>query len=74
MNYETVFIETDYITLGQFIKLAGIIDTGGQAKDYLAGTTILVNGAEENRRGKKLYPDDVIQIDNGDSYIVARQQ
>lgn len=71
MNYETIFIETDYITLGQFIKLAGIIDTGGQAKDYLSEAEILVNGEKENRRGKKLYPKDVVQVDEEHSFIVA---
>lgn len=71
MNYETVFIETDYITLGQFIKLAGIIDTGGQAKDYLAEAEILVNGEKENRRGKKLYPKDIVQVDEENAFIVA---
>lgn len=72
MNYETIYIDTDYITLGQFMKLAGVIDTGGQAKDFLSEKTILVNGAEENRRGKKLYPDDVIQIEGENAYVVAR--
>ena len=72
LNYETIFIETEHITLGQFIKLAGIIDTGGQAKDFLTETTILVNGAEEKRRGKKLYPEDVVQVDEGNSFVVAR--
>ncbi|RKD22870.1 hypothetical protein BEP19_11570 [Ammoniphilus oxalaticus] len=72
MNYETVFIDTEYITLGQFIKLAGVIDTGGQAKDFLSETTVLVNGEKEDRRGKKLYAEDIVQVDAENAFVVAR--
>lgn len=72
MKVETVYIETDYITLGQFIKLVGMIDTGGQAKGFLAEADILVNGEAENRRGKKLYPNDQIEINGEHGFVVAR--
>ncbi|MBA1393778.1 RNA-binding protein, partial [Lactobacillus sp. XV13L] len=39
-----------------------IISTGGQAKWFLQENQVLVNGQEENRRGKKLYPGDVVQV------------
>ena len=51
-----------YITLGILLKIGKIISTGGEAKFYLASNTVLVNGEEENRRGRKLYHDDRIQI------------
>ena len=51
-----------FITLGILLKIAGIIDTGGQAKFFLAENTVLVNGEEENRRGRKLYHGDLIQV------------
>ena len=51
-----------FITLGVLLKITGIIDTGGQAKFFLAENTILVNGEEENRRGRKLYHGDLIQV------------
>ena len=51
-----------FITLGVLLKIAGIIDTGGQAKFFLAENTVLVNGEEENRRGRKLYHGDLIQV------------
>lgn len=58
-------ITTEYITLGQFLKLADIISTGGEAKLFLASDAlILVNGEEDRRRGRKLRPNDVIEIDN----------
>ena len=54
------------------LKITGIIDTGGMAKIYLANSPVLVNGEEENRRGRKLYPDDVIEAE-GKSYVIARR-
>ena len=52
-----------FITLGVLLKITGIIDTGGQAKFFLAENTVLVNGEEENRRGRKLYHGDLIQVE-----------
>ena len=56
--------DEEYITLGVLLKIAGIIDTGGQAKFFLNENAVLVNGEEENRRGRKLYHGDVIQVQN----------
>ena len=53
-----------FITLGILLKIAGIIDTGGQAKFFLSENTALVNGEEENRRGRKLYHGDNVQVQN----------
>ena len=53
-----------FITLGILLKIAGIIDTGGQAKYFLAENKVLVNGEEDNRRGRKLYHDDVVEVLN----------
>jgi S4 domain protein YaaA len=64
MSRETVTIRDEYITLGQFLKLAGVVDTGGQVKALLAEATILVNGEADNRRGRKLYPGDTVQVDD----------
>ena len=59
----------EYITLGVLLKIAGIIDTGGQAKFFLAENTVLVNGEEDNRRGRKLYHGDKIQT-QGQTFII----
>ena len=53
-----------FITLGVLLKITGVIDTGGQAKYFLAENKVLVNGEEDNRRGRKLYPGDVIEVAN----------
>ena len=53
-----------YITLGVLLKITGVIDTGGQAKFFLAENRVLVNGEDENRRGRKLYHGDKIETLN----------
>ena len=57
-----ISITTEYITLGQFLKFADIIHEGGEAKAFLAAHLVLVDGAEENRRGRKLRPGNQISI------------
>ena len=51
-----------YITLNVLLKLTNIISTGGEAKYFLANNEVLVNGILENRRGRKLYPGDVVEV------------
>ena len=64
-------ITTEYITLGQFLKFADIISNGGMAKAYLAETTVIVNGEEESRRGRKLRPGDEVHAEGMTFKIVA---
>ena len=59
---ETIKIETEYITLAQFLKIVGLIDTGGQAKYFLLENKLLLNNELESRRGKKVYQGDIIKI------------
>ena len=56
--------DEDFITLGVLLKITGVIDTGGQAKFFLSENVVLVNGMEENRRGRKLYHGDEIVVQN----------
>ncbi|EGK10169.1 S4 domain-containing protein YaaA [Kroppenstedtia eburnea] len=58
-----VTIQTDTITLGQLLKKLDILATGGQAKHFLSENRVLVNGVEEVRRGRKLYPQDRVEIE-----------
>ena len=50
-------LKTDYITLGQLLKIVDIISSGGQAKWFLQENDVLING-----RGRKLYPNDLVEI------------
>lgn len=52
----------DYITLQSLLKELGIIQSGGAIKGYLAETTVLFNGKDEKRRGKKIRLGDVVSI------------
>ena len=62
-------ISTPYITLVQLLKMTDWIDSGGQAKVAVKTLKIKVNGEKEDRRGRKLYPKDVIDIE-GKSYTI----
>lgn len=64
MDRTEIEIQETYITLGQFLKLASIISSGGMAKPFLEQMEVFVNEEPENRRGKKLYDGDQISIPN----------
>ena len=59
---ESLKIKTDYITLQQLLKIEDIISSGGEAKYFLANNEVYVNGEFENRRGRKLYPNDIVKV------------
>lgn len=69
-----ITINTAYITLGQFIKLANVFGSGGMIKNYIKDQGVLVNNELEHRRGRKLYPNDVIKLMDTDSYIVQQEK
>lgn len=69
---EKIQIETDYIQLGQLIKLLNVLDSGGMVKTFLQDQGVLVNSEPEHRRGRKLYPGDVIEMEGIGSYVVIR--
>lgn len=60
---QKVAITTEFIKLDQLLKYAGIAETGGHAKEMVAGGGILVNGERCLQRGKKLRPGDEITVD-----------
>lgn len=63
-------IKDEYITLGQFLKIANIISSGGEAKHFLNSNIILINEKNDNRRGRKLYKGDKLKI-SGVDYLVC---
>ncbi|WP_075983369.1 S4 domain-containing protein YaaA [Bacillus massilinigeriensis] len=65
-------IDTEYITMGQFLKLAEIIDSGGMAKWFLSEYEVYVNGEQDQRRGKKLRVGDVVEIHNFGKFLVTK--
>ena len=66
-----IVIDTDYITLGQFLKLADVIQSGGEAKSFLAQNEVKIDGISDNRRGRKLRGGEVLEI-LGQKYEIKR--
>jgi ribosome-associated protein len=50
------------IRLGQLLKVAGLVETGGEAKALLETAAVQVNGETETRRGRQLHPGDVVAV------------
>lgn len=65
-----VNIKTDYIKLGQFLKFEGIISNGSDAKVFLEQAKVLVNNEPEDRRGRKLYNNDIVSVNNIEYLII----
>lgn len=70
-TFQKVVITSEYITLGQLLKLTKVISNGGEEKHYLSTHKSIVNGLPENRRGRKLRPGDQVVVDEG-SFEIAR--
>lgn len=67
-----ISINSEYITLGQFLKFADMIQSGGEAKSYLATHKVVINDVEDNRRGRKLREGDAVRIENSEFEIVKQ--
>ena len=65
-------ISTDSIRLGQFLKLANLVDSGSDAKFLLAEGELSVNGEAETRRGRQLRDGDVVEYDGIEVRVVAQ--
>lgn len=68
---KNIEINTDFITLGQFLKLANVVDSGGVVKIFLQEYDVFVNGELESRRGRKLKNNDIIEIENIGSFKIS---
>jgi len=66
---KSVKISTEYIRLDQFLKWAGLADTGSDAKYMINEGKVTVNGEVEQRRGRKLKTGDKVEFE-GDVYLV----
>jgi len=60
------------LTLGQFLKLAGLIDSGAEAKDAVASGAVEVNGEVDTRRGRGMADGDVVTLGGRSAAVVAR--
>ncbi len=63
-------IDDEVIRLGQFLKLANLIDTGSEAKTVIASGLVRVNDEVELRRGRQLSAGDVVALAGHQARVV----
>ena len=54
----------DFIKLDQFLKVTNVVQSGGEAKQLIRSGEVDVNGELELRRGRKLYDQDVVTVED----------
>ena len=69
MEYKKISVKEDYIKLDSALKLAGLVSTGGHAKNVIQNGEVKVNGEVCLLRGKKLKSGDKAEI-NGNGFII----
>ncbi|MEE1362531.1 MAG: RNA-binding S4 domain-containing protein [Selenomonadaceae bacterium] len=70
---EKISINTEKIQLDQFLKWAGILESGGQVRPMLDEGLIFINGVKETAKRKQLHPGDVVKIIDIGEYEVVRE-
>ncbi len=67
-----VEIEGPMIRLGQLLKLAGLVDSGGEVRAVIASGSVTVGGIPELRRGRQLHHGDTVEFGGRQVRVVAR--
>ncbi len=62
------------IRLDRFMKWAGAVSTGGQAKTIIQEGLVKVNGKIENRRGRILRNGDRVKVGEDDFLVVCGEE
>ena len=70
MEAQEITISTEFIKLEAFLKFAGAVSTGGEAKNLIQDSLVKVNGEVCTMRGKKLRPGDTVTF-RGEEYAAA---
>ncbi|BBX36905.1 RNA binding protein [Mycolicibacterium mageritense DSM 44476 = CIP 104973] len=70
-DVDEVPIRDAAIRLGQFLKLANLIDTGADAKAVIAEGLVQVNGEVETRRGRQLHHGDEVSLAGRKARVVS---
>ena len=68
---DDVPIRDESIRLGQFLKLANLVDSGADAKPVVQDGLVTVNGEVETRRGRQLVPGDVVTLGGLSARVVT---
>ncbi|MCG2823140.1 MAG: RNA-binding S4 domain-containing protein [Desulfurivibrionaceae bacterium] len=72
MGRQQIAVRDEVIRLGQFLKLAGVVDTGGEAKLRIQEGEARVNGEVETRRGRQLVAGDLVEFGGEVLEVVAK--
>lgn len=69
---DTIQINTEFIKLDSLLKFAGMVETGGEAKELIQAGQVKLNGLVCTMRGKKCVPGDEIELDGRTVTVRAR--
>ena len=69
---DTIQINTEFIKLDSLLKFAGMVETGGEAKELIQAGQVKLNGEVCTMRGKKCVPGDEIELDGCTVTVRAR--
>ena len=67
---EEIRIRDEFLKLGQLLKLADLVQDGGEAKYVITDGLVKVNGEMDDRRGRKVYEGDVVSYDGKEIKVV----
>ncbi len=68
---QEIVIKDEYIKLGQALKLAGLVGSGVEAKMLIQDGLVTVNGEVDERRGRKLYPGDIFELEKNQVKVIS---
>ena len=71
---KAVEIKDDFIKLGQLLKLADLVSSGVEAKLVITEGQVKLNGEVETRRGKKIYPQDVVEYQGKEILVIGSEE
>ena len=61
------------LLLDSFLKFENLIESGGSVKFFLEDVPVFINNEQDNRRGRKLYPGDIISIEEFGEFIIVAE-
>ena len=73
MNETKSKFTTEYIPLGQFLKLSDCIIQVDKLSFFCKRTKVVINGEPDNRRGRKLYPGDKVKVEGFEVFTVVKR-
>ena len=73
MQKEQIAIITEFITMDKLLKFSGVADTGGQAFRMVDDGIIKLNGKLDNEKRKKVFPGDIVNIDNQIELTITKE-